>query len=106
VANGGWLDDDIVELSIYLSYIEDITEDILKEKNGLAYPRNNGIFLLSIVSITMYGLGYFDRMQIAKIFNKDGRDFKTVKLAIIPVHRVNHFFVLIFVRPDMIFEVI
>ncbi len=95
-----------MELSIYLSYIDHITEDILKEKNGLAYPRNNGIFLLSIVSITIYGLGYFDRKQIAKIFNKDERGFKTVKPTIISVHRVNHFFVLIFVRPDMIFEVI
>ncbi len=101
----GWLHSEIVKSAIYLQYIEDINAGLIREKNGIPYPRNHGVFLLPITGTSMYGR-IFDRKQISVTFKKDGRDLRAVKLAIIPVHRINHFFVIILIRPDLILEVI
>ena len=86
--------------------MEEITVEVLRTKNGLASPRNLlGIYLQPTQSCYRFNLALFDRNQIFRSFKKDGRDFRDVKLAIYPIHSINHYFVLILVRPDLIVEV-
>ena len=109
VQNNGWLSTAAVNYGVLSYYLEDITEDMLKQPNSTIKRRDERVFFAPATSNVSFTIGDLPNWRVvANIFLTESkhRKWSEITLAVCCCNVNNyHWIALCIVRPDIIIKV-